>query len=445
MAEANAYIAQLGLSGAHNGNADAFRHAFVSAAMTQDFGSLAANLAGQANELRGDWNGQPEDERNMDLHNNEIGRGLADGTTTRSQIANAALSALNSGQLVTNPNNTSVNYDPVSDITSAQNAINDAFNNMVADVGEGGVTLSDGYTQADYFALTNAMRELSGEIDDYVEYSDDLSQSERNQLRNHADNLDNQAQQMETLYYDPLVLDMNGDGIQTTSARESDASFDLFTGHGFAASHGWVSPDDALLAIDRNSNNTIDDITELFGSAEQSGFEELSGYDENQDGVIDSNDTVFSDLLIWVDRNGDGVSQADELRALSDVDIVSIDVSASESALSQNGNVITSSSTFTFSDGTQNAISDVNFGVDIQSIRDNQSEDVFLFEGVSGVHTLNFSEDGLDVISLSDASFEDLNIIDTGLGARVEIGESFALNLQGISAEQLTQDDFQFV
>ena len=152
LAEAKHYISLYGLSGEHNGNADAFRHAYVSAAMTQDYGSVAANLAGQANELRGDWNGQPAAEQNIDLYNNEIGRGLASGTLTRAQIATATLNALNSGQLITNPNSTSTNYDPISEITSGQNAINDALDDMIAYYGEDAdFIFNDGYTQEDFF------------------------------------------------------------------------------------------------------------------------------------------------------------------------------------------------------------------------------------------------------------------------------------------------------
>jgi len=446
LAEANNYIALYGLTGAHNGNADAFRHAYVSAAMTQDYGSVAANLAGQANELRGDWNGQPAAERNMDLYNNEIGRALASGTTTRAHIANATLNALNSGQLITNPNSTSKKYDPISEITSAQNAINDAFNDMIASFGaEVGFTFNDGYTQEDFIALTDAMKELSQEIEYYVENNEYLTQIQKNELISQANNLEAIANNALALHYDPLVLDLDGDGIETVSYSSADANFDLFAGEGISASHGWVAPDDALLAIDKNSNGEIDDITELFGSAQVSGFEALTQHDENGDGVIDEGDAIFGDLLVWNDQNGDGVSQEGELRTLSDAGIKSINVSANEGVDTQNGNIITGSSNFTFADGTQSTISDVNFGVEVQSIQSNQSEDVFVFNDLSGSHNLNYFEDGLDTISLAGTSFNEFNIMDTGYGARVEVGDDFALNLQGINADQLTQDDFQFV
>jgi Ca2+-binding RTX toxin-like protein len=104
---------------------------------------------------------------------------------------------------------------------------------------------------------------------------------------------------------------------------ESQAYFDL-NGDGFATRTAWLSSDDGFLALDRNEDGTINDINELFGSSERTGYEELTDLDSNSDGVIDAHDARFADLDIWQDLNGDGISQADELRSLSDVGIASI-------------------------------------------------------------------------------------------------------------------------
>lgn len=444
--EANQYINQYGLLGAHNGPADAFRHAYVSAAMAQDYGTLVANIAGQANEIRGNWHGQPAGEQNMDLHNNEIGRGLASGTTTRSQIATATLSALNNGQLITNINSSSV-YDPISEITAAEAAISEYLANAIQGFGEGGFVLSEYVTAEQFLAVTTAMTDLSASISEYIasEAGQNLSPNVRNQLQERADYLETQAESLETMLYDPLVLDLNGDGVQTISSDDNAATFDLFTGEGISASHGWVSSEDAFLSLDKNSNGVIDNITELFGSSSVSGFEALSGYDENGDSVIDQNDAIFSELLVWQDVNGDGISQEDELSHLSDVGIISINLVTNEEGELQNGNLITRSSTVTFSNGSTNQISDVNLGTNVDSIQSNQEADTFVFNEILGSHNLGYFEDGLDTISLVGLSYNDLNIMNTGYGARIEIGEDFALNIQGVSAEELSPEDFLFV
>jgi hypothetical protein len=62
------------------------------------------------------------------------------------------------------------------------------------------------------------------------------------------------------------------------------------------------------------------------GKFAANGFLALAKYDENQDGVIDEQDSIFEDLRIWVDENKDGVAQISELKTLKEVGITSIKV-----------------------------------------------------------------------------------------------------------------------
>ena len=50
----------------------------------------------------------------------------------------------------------------------------------------------------------------------------------------------------------PLVLDLNGDGVQTTGMMENWTMFD-FDGDGFKNRTGWLSPEDGFLIFDRNN------------------------------------------------------------------------------------------------------------------------------------------------------------------------------------------------
>jgi hypothetical protein len=56
----------------------------------------------------------------------------------------------------------------------------------------------------------------------------------------------------------PLVLDLDGDGIELTSVDGAAAFFDVDV-NGFAEATGWVAADDGLLALDVNGNGIIDD------------------------------------------------------------------------------------------------------------------------------------------------------------------------------------------
>ena len=122
---------------------------------------------------------------------------------------------------------------------------------------------------------------------------------------------------------DPLILDLDGDGLEFINLNTSKAKFDL-TGDGFATHTSWVSKDDGLLALDKNNDNKINDIDELFGSESVTGFEELAELDTNQDGKINVQDERFNDLLVWQDLNEDGQSTVDEIKSLSDFNITEI-------------------------------------------------------------------------------------------------------------------------
>jgi hypothetical protein len=99
----------------------------------------------------------------------------------------------------------------------------------------------------------------------------------------------------------------------------------------------WTVPDteQAFLALDRNGNGRIDSGAELFGNhtpvmpgtsrTAPNGFEALRfAQGMAPDDVINANDPVFSQLLLWTDRNHNGLSEPDELQRLCETDIVAI-------------------------------------------------------------------------------------------------------------------------
>ena len=80
---------------------------------------------------------------------------------------------------------------------------------------------------------------------------------------------------------DPLVLDLDGNGIQLTEAGKG-AIFDV-TADGKLDNTAWVKGNTALLTYDRNGNGVVDNGSELFGdqNGAADGFEELGKYDTN--------------------------------------------------------------------------------------------------------------------------------------------------------------------
>ena len=161
----------------------------------------------------------------------------------------------------------------------------------------------------------------------------------------------------------PLIIDLDGDGVELTSLGNSQTHFDL-DGNGFAQRTGWVTGDDAFLAIDRNGDGKINDINELFGNANTDGFTELSELDTNNDGVIDANDAAFASLMLWQDRDGDGVTDEGELISLADAGIASIDLQATAIDETNNGHDVSHRSRVMMDDGSERTIDDVWFAND---------------------------------------------------------------------------------
>ncbi|QIQ20217.1 calcium-binding protein [Zophobihabitans entericus] len=173
----------------------------------------------------------------------------------------------------------------------------------------------------------------------------------------------------------PIIIDLNKNGVETV-ARTSDVDDRVFFDYGsdgFSESTAWVSSSDGLLVRDINGNGVIDNGSELFGnntllsdgSKASNGFEALAEFDENGDGIIDSKDSIFSELKVWQDRNGNGITDEGELMTLSEAGIESINVDyANSQYVDSNGNAHKQVGSVTFTDGTTADAVDVWFDVD---------------------------------------------------------------------------------
>ncbi len=172
---------------------------------------------------------------------------------------------------------------------------------------------------------------------------------------------------------DPLVLDLDGDGLETTGAGNSGILFD-HDGDGVKTSTGWIKADDGFLVLDRNGNGSIDNGSELFGDSTilasgakaADGFAALRDLDLNADGVLNAQDAAWEQLRVWRDLNQDGLSQADELFTLSQLGITSLGTRAMQnSQILPDGNRIADLGTFVRSDGQTGTMGDVGQTADI--------------------------------------------------------------------------------
>ncbi|MCC6597670.1 MAG: type I secretion C-terminal target domain-containing protein [Alphaproteobacteria bacterium] len=163
----------------------------------------------------------------------------------------------------------------------------------------------------------------------------------------------------------PLVIDLDGDGIELSALNGAGSVYFDIDNDGFREASGWVTGGDGVLALDKNGNGTIDNQSELFGNnaGSANGFTSLKALDSNGDNKITSADAQFASLRVWVDANQDGVSQTGELYTLAAKGITAINLAYSNVNYALAGNVIKQESTVTIG-GATNKIADVWFAYD---------------------------------------------------------------------------------
>ncbi len=169
--------------------------------------------------------------------------------------------------------------------------------------------------------------------------------------------------------YDPLVLDM-GSGIQTTNLT-GGVFFDG-QNNGFAENTAWVGVSTGILVNDP-TDAPITNGSQMFGTSTSlsgggyavDGFAALADLDSNHDGVINSSDTAWSGLRVWVDANGDGVTESGELETMSAAGIASISLTTTNTDTTDgNGNYIGKTATYSPIGGGTREIADESLQTD---------------------------------------------------------------------------------
>ena len=87
-----------------------------------------------------------------------------------------------------------------------------------------------------------------------------------------------QAFDIAKYYASPIVLDLNGKGVQTQSIN-AGVKFDI-SDTGTAVKTGWAAVGEGFLVLDRNNDGTITNGSEMFGTATKlaNGLDAINGY-----------------------------------------------------------------------------------------------------------------------------------------------------------------------
>jgi hypothetical protein len=169
----------------------------------------------------------------------------------------------------------------------------------------------------------------------------------------------------------PVILDLDGNGVDVTPLGASAASFDM-NGDGAREHTAWAGRNDGILAIDLDGSGdagpdgVIDQTKEIIFSAWVPGTtSDMAAlrqvFDTNHNGVLDAGDARWSEFRVWQDADGDGVSRPDEVKTLEQLGIASIDLNPNGPATTfGDGSTIQGLSIYTRVDGTTGAAGDVS-------------------------------------------------------------------------------------
>ncbi|ACB97247.1 proprotein convertase P-domain-containing protein [Beijerinckia indica] len=185
---------------------------------------------------------------------------------------------------------------------------------------------------------------------------------------------------------DPLVIGTTSAGITLTNWISNAVYFDTNVNPTTLQADGklhhtsWVSGGTGIVALDRNGNGQIDDITETLSEFFQGGsnpghyadgLDALKSLAQAGASVFSAatsltdpttHQSYWSELRVWLDANQNGVTDAGELKTLNDLGITSINlVGSGNLGESLEGSAVTNRTTYTKSDGSSGAVAAVDF------------------------------------------------------------------------------------
>lgn len=162
----------------------------------------------------------------------------------------------------------------------------------------------------------------------------------------------------------PIVFDLAGDGANLSTVAESRVV--TRTESGALIRVGWVGPTDGILALDRNGDGQINQISEISFIDDLKGatsdLEGLAAYDSNHDGTLDAKDARFGEFRLWIDKNQNGRSSSRELQTLAEAGIQSINLKGKKTGMTADNaseSVVVGTTIFKYANGKVGTAHDV--------------------------------------------------------------------------------------
>ncbi|MEI6285058.1 MAG: S8 family serine peptidase [Bacillota bacterium] len=233
--------------------------------------------------------------------------------------------------------NGTANFEVNKDIFDANGKLSNYVNNLMAGNITGGVRPGNVNTSENFFGINY---EITGNINSSSQQGKNIS------------------------YVDPLILDLNNDGVHMSDFGSNPVFFDA-DNDGSLEQTGWVSAQDGVVVKDLNNNGIIDNISETmseyFGGVAgtdggtkpfKDGFAALKSLDSNGDNVFDNKDADWGKVKVWVDANHDGKTDAGELKSFEELNIKQINLAnQAQSGEVRDGNEVLARGTYLTTDG----------------------------------------------------------------------------------------------
>jgi hypothetical protein len=162
----------------------------------------------------------------------------------------------------------------------------------------------------------------------------------------------------------PIVMDLNGDGIQLIRPEDSNIFADV-NGDGWRERIGWAGNDDGVLVFDANGDGRITDNAEIsfvgYKEGARTDLDGLAAFDTNGDGKLTAEDESWSKFGVFRDANGNGRHDDGEFMTLEQLGITAIGLQRQGTPYMDNGNVVFGTAVIEFADGRTGVAGDVMF------------------------------------------------------------------------------------
>ncbi|MCP4296427.1 MAG: hypothetical protein GY786_12555, partial [Proteobacteria bacterium] len=164
----------------------------------------------------------------------------------------------------------------------------------------------------------------------------------------------------------PIVIDLDGDGVELTDGRTEEILFDIDSDGIAEQMLGWSAADDGLLAFDYDQDGKITKGDEIaFADYHEDANTDLEGlalaFDANQDGVFDAEDQEWEKFGIWQDKDQNGICDEGEWTGIEDTGITSFDMNSDGELVQTDTSTIYGTGNYTNEDGSEGEFTDTAF------------------------------------------------------------------------------------